>query len=81
MPYDAINTHSQAYQPYDNLYVHTGDQYRDWYHEKHGIEIQSGFVLPVNRDFLVQLHYGALWGQLIIYLLLELGIKGNTHEL
>ena len=46
----AINAYYQAPPPDETLYIHVYYQYINWYRAKHGIEITSGFILPVNRD-------------------------------
>ena len=66
---DAINEYDQAPPPYEPLYVHVDDQYRDWYRAKHGIETWPGFVFPVTRDVPGHPQDGYLWDQLIVYFL------------
>ena len=69
MPDDAFTVYSHGPTSDETLYVHVDEKFRYCYRAKHGIEIPSVFVLPVNRYLLRRPQTLALWDKMIVYLL------------
>jgi hypothetical protein len=77
---DAVNAFGQAGSLFDIIYLEIDQQYRDWYKDRHQVDIPVGHVLPVRGSLQGHPDSGEIWQTKVNRVLAQYHFTTTTHE-